>query len=153
MLSHKIWLDFQPHYDNMQPKKVLFNTHPRLVLGTEYENQNIYRTITNSFKSTKTKFISIPLKFDAIFKVACNEYYTSRIHNLDTDTDLKAFFGIFNSHVDKQKGALKCISKEQLFVIEDIDKLSARHLISYGDVSREKFEEYKSNYNIEKWIC
>ena len=150
MLSHKIWLEFQPHYDKMQPKKVLFNTHPRLILGTKYDNPEIYRTITNSFKSTKTKFISIPLDFDAIFKVACNEYYTSRIHKLDTDTDLKAFFGIFNSQVDKQKGALKCIPKEQLFVIEDIDKLSAKDLVCYGDVDREKFEEYKSNYNTEK---
>ena len=101
-------------------------------------------------KNTKTKFISIPLDFDAIFKVACNEYYTSRMHKLDTDTDLTAFFGIFNSQVDKQKGALKCIPKEQLFVIEDIDKLSAKDLVSYGDVDREKFEEYKSNYNTEK---
>ena len=51
----------------------------------------IYRTITNnSFKSTKTKFISIPLEFDAIFKVACNEYYTSRIHKLDTSRRLKS---------------------------------------------------------------
>ena len=89
MLSHKIWLEFQPHYNKMQPKKVLFNTHPRLILGTEYSNPNIYRTITNSFKSTKTKFISIPLDFDAIFKVACNEYYTSRIHKLIQMIDLK----------------------------------------------------------------
>ena len=41
-------------------------------------------------------------------------------------------------------------TKEQLFVIEDIDKLSAKDLVSYGDVDREKFEEYKSNYNTEK---
>ena len=150
MLAHKIWLEFQPHFSKSSPNKILFNTHPRLVLGTKYDNPEIYRTITNNLKNTKTKFISIPLDFDAIFKVACNEYYTSRMHKLDTDTDLTAFFGIFNSQVDKQKGALKCIPKEQLFVIEDIDKLSAKDLVSYGDVNREKFEEYKSNYNTEK---
>ena len=97
MLSHKIWLEFQPHFSKSSPNKILFNTHPRLVLGTKYDNPEIYRTITNNLKNTKTKFISIPLDFDAIFKVACNEYYTSRMHKLDTDTDLKAFFGIFNS--------------------------------------------------------
>ena len=150
MLAHKIWLEFQPHFNNSSPKKVLFNTHPRLISGTKYDNSNIYRTITNSFKSTETKIISIPLNFDAIFKVACNEYYTSRIHTLDTDTDLKAFFGIFNSQVDKQKGIIKCIPEKQRFVINDIDKLSAKDIVLYGDVNREKFEEYKSNYNTEK---
>ena len=146
MVSHKIWLEFQPHYDNMQPKKVLFNTHPRI--GFADDNPIIYRTITNKFKNTKTKFLAIPLEFNAIFKVACNEYYTSRIH--DSDIDLKTFIAIFNSHVDKQKGALKYIPKEQLFVIEDIDNLSAKDIACYGNVNREKFEEYKSNYNIEK---
>ena len=34
--------------------------------------------------------------------------------------------------------------------MEDIDKLSAKDIVLYGDVNREKFEEYKSNYNIEK---
>ena len=145
MLSHKIWLEFQPHYDKMQPKKVLFNTHPTFGHG---DNPTIYRTITNKFKNTKTKFLAIPLEFDAIFKVACNEYYTSRIH--DSDTDLETFFGVFSSQVSKQKGALECIPKEKLFVIEDIDKLSAKDIVLYGDVNREKFEEYKSNYNIEK---
>ena len=150
MLSEKIWGDFQPHYDEMKPKKVLFNTHPRLVLGTDYTKAEIYRTITNRFEHTKTKFLTVPLEFDAIFKVSCNEYYTSRIHTIDTDDSLKSFFGIFCSNVDKQKGALKCIPKEKQLVINDIDKLSAKDIISYGDVNREKFEEYKSNYNTEK---
>lgn len=148
MLAHKIWLEFQPHYDTMKPKKVLFNTHPRI--GFADDNPIIYRTITNKFKNTKTKIISIPLEFDAIFKVACNEYYTSRIHNLDTDTDLKAFFDIFNSQVDKQKGIIKCIPEEQRFVISDIDKLSPKDIISYGDVNRERFEYYQKLYNDKK---
>ena len=149
MLAHKIWLEFQPHFDNVSPTKVLFNTHPRLY-NSDYNDPLIYRTITNKFKNTKTKIISIPLEFDAIFKVACNEYYTSRMHKIDTKTDLKAFYGIFKAHVDKQKGILNLIPKEQRFVISDIDKLSPKDIVSYGDVNREKFEYYQKLYNDKK---
>jgi hypothetical protein len=148
MLAHKIWTDFQPHYDTMKPKKVLFNTHPRI--GFADDNPIIYRTITNKFKNVKTKIISMPLEFNTIFKVACNEYYTSRIHKLDTPEDLKAFYGIFKLHVDKQKGILKCIPEKQRFIISDIDKLSPKDIVSYGDVDREKFESYQKLYNDKK---
>jgi|GEM_PF-1937192 hypothetical protein len=149
MLSHKIWLDFQPHFDSLSPTKVLFNTHPRLILDSPYDNPEIYRTITNKFNSTHTKFLSISLDFNSMFKVACNEYYTSRMHEEDDDA-LRAFYGVFKAQVDKQKGALICIPKDKLFVVNDIDNLSPKDISIYGDVDRERFIHYQDLYNLHK---
>jgi len=146
MLSRMIE-DFRPHFDEMKPTKVLFNTHPRLVHNSQPDSKEHYRTLVNDFTKTKTIFLAVPLEFESIFKVACNEYYTSKMH---TENNMEEFLQLFKLHADKQALAIKIIPDEKRFMLHDVDDISPKDIVQFGDVNRERFLYYQDMYNIQK---
>tara|TARA_B100001057_G_scaffold456251_1_gene503481 strand:- start:344 stop:1138 length:795 start_codon:yes stop_codon:yes gene_type:complete len=145
MLSRMIE-EFRPHFDEKNPIKVLFNTHPKLIHDSKDSEEN-YRTLVNDFTKTETIFLSVPLEFETIFKVACNEYYTSKMH---TKNDMEEFVELFKLHADKQAFAQKIIPANKCFMLHDVDKIEPKDLVQFGDVDRERFLYYQDMYNIEK---
>ena len=146
MLSHKIE-ECRPHFDEMKPNKVLFNTHPRLIHDSQPDSKEHYRTLVNDFTKTKTIFLAVPVEFETIFKVVCNEYYTSKMH---TENNMEEFLQLFKLHADKQVFAQKVLPANKCFMLHDVDKIEPKDLVQFGDVDRERFLYYQDMYNIQK---
>ena len=142
MISHKMFLDYPDFFKkNHNYKKVMFNTHPRMLndLGTHS------RTVHNAFTNTQIKVLTIDTDFDSILMASCNEYYTSTTDSI-VDTDFNHILHKFKHTLQNQLWFKNNIPEEHILDIGDIMKLTSDKISCYGNVNQDRFNEYFKEY-------
>lgn len=140
MIAHHIFIHYNGflHIDELQNRKLLFNTHSYI------RDLLKFRTTHNKFTKTKTKCLTIDDDFDIIFRSVCNEYFTS--HPNYNDIEWEDFKTMFCNRVTKIRQIEQHVPKELTLDIHDIDGVTPDSISSYGDVDVDRFDEYFSEY-------
>lgn len=142
LLAHNLWIMYPKLVWHPQPNtKILFNCHPSII-------DKKFRTTTNSFTNTKTKFLLLEDNFDIMLKSTINEYYSSIDDKSDLNKDV--FFERFRDRLIVLRNAKNNISDDNILYVRDIDDISPEHISSYGNVNEELFYEYKNEYVSKK---